>query len=314
MQATITFQGQKFSIDLSHFWDLSIPVKFSLEQLEVFDIPHAKCSPVRIGNFYGDTNKGGSVNCSEITFCPHGNGTHTECIGHISKEKIYIWELLHSEQLFRPCMLVSILPVPISTSGETTSGNHLGTDLVITRTSLLSAILVLNEDQGYANNFLQTLVIRTLPNGKEKCQRNWSFNGPPAYFTLEAVSLLVELGVRHLLVDLPTVDRDDNTYLPVHKIFFRVLLLSSSPMTVETVSQSILATEETKAKTEATAFTLFPKEKYSYEPYTITELCYIDDQLIDGHYFLDLQVSPFEMDAAPSRPLLFPVKAEKACS
>ena len=40
---------------------------------------------------------------------------------------------------------------------------------------------------------------------------------------------------------------------------------------------------------------------------TITELAFVEDAAGDGPYQLDLQVAPFDMDAAPSRPLLFPV-------
>jgi hypothetical protein len=40
---------------------------------------------------------------------------------------------------------------------------------------------------------------------------------------------------------------------------------------------------------------------------TITELCYIDNAVPDGVYLLNLGVSPIAMDAAPSRPLLFPL-------
>ena len=38
---------------------------------------------------------------------------------------------------------------------------------------------------------------------------------------------------------------------------------------------------------------------------TITELIYVEDSIKDGTYILNLQVAPFENDAAPSRPVLF---------
>ena len=43
---------------------------------------------------------------------------------------------------------------------------------------------------------------------------------------------------------------------------------------------------------------------------SITELAWIAPEIPDGLYLLDLQLPPFLADAAPSRPLLFPVHAE----
>ena len=47
---------------------------------------------------------------------------------------------------------------------------------------------------------------------------------------------------------------------------------------------------------------------------TITELAFVADAAADGPYLLDLQVAPFDMDAAPSRPLLFPVSERRRSS
>ena len=41
---------------------------------------------------------------------------------------------------------------------------------------------------------------------------------------------------------------------------------------------------------------------------TLTELVYISDEIIDGDYYLNLQIMPIENDAAPSRPILFKIK------
>jgi hypothetical protein len=43
---------------------------------------------------------------------------------------------------------------------------------------------------------------------------------------------------------------------------------------------------------------------------SITELAYVAPTIRDGWYLLDLQVPPFLTDAAPSRPILFPVRFE----
>jgi hypothetical protein len=39
-------------------------------------------------------------------------------------------------------------------------------------------------------------------------------------------------------------------------------------------------------------------------------MIYVPDELSDDLYALSLQVAPFILDAAPSRPILFPLHAE----
>ncbi len=39
--------------------------------------------------------------------------------------------------------------------------------------------------------------------------------------------------------------------------------------------------------------------------YSITELCSVPTEALEGRVLVSLQVSPIEMDAAPSRPLLY---------
>ena len=40
---------------------------------------------------------------------------------------------------------------------------------------------------------------------------------------------------------------------------------------------------------------------------TITELSYIPDVIVDGFYFINIQLPHFVCDAAPSRPLLYKI-------
>ncbi len=77
-------------IDLKNPIDISIPVSFGKKQLVTFDGPPAKKSAYKAGSFVGDMRHGGSCNCEVYTFSPHLNGTHTECVGHITKERIFV--------------------------------------------------------------------------------------------------------------------------------------------------------------------------------------------------------------------------------
>ena len=53
----------------------------------------------------------------------------------------------------------------------------------------------------------QALVLRTTPNEPDKCTRRYDGESPAPFFTVEAARYLVELGIEHLLVDLPSIDR-----------------------------------------------------------------------------------------------------------
>jgi len=50
--------------------------------------------PYRAGDFVGNVAQGGACNVDIINFTPHGNGTHTECIGHITAEQQSITDAL----------------------------------------------------------------------------------------------------------------------------------------------------------------------------------------------------------------------------
>jgi hypothetical protein len=89
---------------------------------------------------------------------------------------------------------------------------------------------------------------------------------------------LAGTGVEHLLVDLPSVDRmNDGGRLLAHRAFWGM------------PAGTTHATHATRPNA------------------TITELIYVPEQIPDGLYLLSLQVAPFVADAAPSRPLLYPL-------
>jgi len=222
------------NIDLKNPIDISIPVSFGKKQLVAFDGPPAKKHAYKAGSFIGDTRHGGSCNCEVYTFSPHLNGTHTECVGHITKERI------------------SVQSVGLVMSTLVTVKPKKG---------------LINADMLMKANVTEALIIRTLPNGKSKTTRNYSKTQPP-YLTADAMRYIGSLGVQHLLVDFPSVDKVDDAHLTAHHIFWA---------------------KNAKKK-------------------TITELIYVPDSAKDGSYLLNLQVAAFDADAAPSRPVLYRVK------
>jgi len=258
MELAVTRGENSYRIDQEQGIDIAIPVRFDEEGLTAFGAPRAAAAPYAAEGFTGDVEKGGSCNCGLYHFSPHLHGTHTECVGHISKNSLYITDRM--PQAFVAATLITVTP-------ETEAG-----DQVITKQALETAL------QEAAYDFLDALVIRTLPNTAEKTSRDYDGKEMPPYFTSEAMAFIVLAGVQHLLVDLPSIDRmDDGGALANHRMFWNV------PDGVVEISPE-MASEN-----------------------TVTELIYVPEEVKDGKYLLNLQVAAMMADAAPSRPILYEV-------
>lgn len=254
MKVEIALSGKKYLADLNSGIDISIPLH--AEGPRAWYVNRMIIRPVVNEFFTGSVELGGSVNFREIIFNPHGHGTHTETFEHISKESLPIVEALQMHHF--AALVVSITPNKPEETAEWMQEH----DSIISVASFQPL-----EDK---IKQVQALVIRTLPNGPDKKNRNYSNTNFP-YLLPEAMQYLVDLGVQHLLVDLPSVDREeDGGLLKAHHIFW------------DNGSE---------------------KRKRC----TITEFVYVEDHVRDGFYLLNLQIAPFVNDAAPSRPILFPL-------
>ena len=148
----------------------------------------------------------------------------------------------------------------------------LGEDLVITKESISNALDVTFK-LGIPR---EALIIRTLPNSESKKHKNYSKTNPP-YILEEAATFIRESGIKHLLIDLPSVDREeDEGRLLAHKAFWNVKDINN-------------LNEDARLDC------------------TITEMIFVDDSVKDGSYILNLQMAPFENDASPSKPVLFKI-------
>ena len=88
---------------------------------------------------------------------------------------------------------------------------------------------------------------------------------------LNIIKACKETGVKNLLIDLPSIDKEkDDGEVTNHKVFFD--LVTGGNMN------------------------------------TITELIYVPNNVLDGDYLLNLQFMPINNDAAPSRPVLFKIQ------
>jgi kynurenine formamidase len=251
-------------------YDISIPLDFNGPQPGSYGVPAAQAAAYRDGQWVGDVNEGGSCNFQQLTMTPHCNGTHTESVGHVAEEAVPVHRIL--TESFFPATLATIIPEAAALSEERYDPASQESDTLITKQRLV--MLLENSDPA----FLKALVIRTLPNPEEKQFWQYGEDRIPPYFTNEAMEYLHELGIEHLLVDLPSVDRlFDEGKLSNHRIFWEM---------------------------EAAGHTV-DLGNYHTRHRTITEFIFVPDHLADGHYLLNLQIAAFLSDAAPSRPRLY---------
>ncbi len=256
-----------YKFDAENPLDISIPLNFSGAQPNAFGVERATATACETGDFIGDTRRGGSCNFEQIKFIPHCNGTHTESIGHITDGRISVHECL--KDAFIPAVLISAESINAAASDETYAVDLDETDAFITRKSIEKAL------QNFENSSFEGLIIRTLPNDASKKTRAYTVN-PPPFLSTEAMKYIAARGVKHLLVDMPSIDRAfDEGKLSNHRIFWNV--------------------EPGNRQLNETSL--------SYN--TITEMIYVANEIEDGAYLLNLQIAAFLADASPSRPLLF---------
>ena len=244
-----------FQIDLSKPIDISIPLSNNDQNPIAWYIEKPEIEPVKFGDWVGKVSEGSSTNFNNIFFNPHGHGTHTECLGHITREFYSINQCL--KQFFFTSELISIAPEKIND------------DLVITKFQIKQAL---------NSKTPEAIVIRTIPNLEQKKHKNYSKTNPP-YLSEEAVTFIREIGIQHLLIDLPSVDREeDEGKLLAHKAFWNVKDVNN-------------LNDDARLNC------------------TITEMIYVENEIQDGSYFLNLQIASFENDASPSKPILFSVQS-----
>lgn len=255
MLATIN----NFQIDLSKPIDISIPLTNTDENPIAWYIEKPVIEPVVFGDWTGKVSEGkSSTNFNNIFFNPHGHGTHTECLGHITHDFYSINQTL--KQFFFFAKLITIEPEKI------------GDDFVITKEQVQKEL-----SSATSRNLInEALIIRTLPNKNEKKSRKYSNTNPP-YLSEEAAVFIRESKIQHLLIDLPSVDKEhDEGKLLAHKAFWNV-------------KDTVHLNDD--ARTEA----------------TITEMIFVSKEIEDGNYILNLQIASFENDASPSKPVLYKI-------
>ena len=87
MMVSVHTRGRTFAVDVAHPIDLSLPVSPYTPKESQRNAFHCELASAHL---QCDTRLGGSVNAVVCSFAPHGNGTHTECVGHLSVD-VSVW-------------------------------------------------------------------------------------------------------------------------------------------------------------------------------------------------------------------------------
>lgn len=272
MKLTVEVAGRCATVRPDRGIDLATPIDLDGGSPGAFGLPAPTKRAFEAGGFVGDTTRGGSANCFTVTLTPHGDGTHTETVGHLVDDAVPVGELVRHELVL--ARVVTVTPPVRGDVDDTYAGRSDAADRVIDLGSL-SDPLTRASMQG-----ARALVVRTAPEADRRGHA-WVGTNPP-YLTDAAAEAVRDAGIVHLLLDVPSVDReDDGGGLSAHRAFFGLAL-----------GQRALTGPPTRR--------------------TVTELVVVPDACADGLYLLSLSVPRLGLDAAPSRPVLYPLDFDDA--
>ncbi len=248
---------KKVQVDLNKPIDISLVSK-TKKSFKAWYSEEIIFKTIQKEGFIGSVEEGGAVNFKEILINPHANMTHTESVGHISKEKVFINNLIKPNHLV--AQLISINPEIIhQEKGVQKKGDK---------------CVVLSQIENKIDPSVTALILRTQNNYTDLAEKDFSNTNWP-YLAEETAVYIRNMGIKHLLIDQPSVDREvDGGKLLAHKAFWNY------PLTVD-------------------------KER------TISELIGVPEEVKDGIFLLNLLVANIENDASPSRPTLYKVNFVK---
>lgn len=254
MKVKISTNNENFKVDFNRPIDLSLTSKVK-NSFKAWYVDEIKINTIKSEGFIGSVKEGGSVNFRELLINPHGNMTHTESVGHISQDNIYVNEILQSFHFIS--QVITVVPKKEFIIDEN-GGKE--TDLVIDVDQIKNKILPK----------MEAVILRTQNHFEELAYKTYHNTNWP-YLKEETAAYLRNIGVQHLLIDQPSIDKEfDQGKLLAHKAFWN-----------------------------------YPNE--IDQKRTITELIGIPDKVKDGKYLLNISLANIENDASPSRPIIYEI-------
>lgn len=193
MKIQVSRNGQIFTVDLAQPIDCSSTFGDAAKEPSAWYVEPVKIEPVVMGDWVGSVAQGSSVNFYQVMLNPHGNGTHTECYGHIDKGQQKIGE---QQKDFHGWMHFQRLPI------REQNGDRLLLlkDLVIPSEGFPDFVGLEAEGLPFPGHFSNT---------------------NPPFIEAALCAKLAKLGVKHLLTNLPSVDQEeDGGALAAHRAFW----------------------------------------------------------------------------------------------
>lgn len=205
MIAQLDFDGLPLRVHLDRGRSIAIPLDPHGPQPAFFTDEPASARPLRAGDYVGDVRLGGTCNAEVVQLVPHCHGTHTECRGHLTHERLRVQDTVFPE----PCLarLVSVTPEPGAEDGYPRWER-----------APLEAALAPALAKGLP---VEAIVLRTLPN--DPARRATAYEHAPPYPVLSdaAATWLARQPLKHLLVDAPSLDpAHDGGALRVHRLWW----------------------------------------------------------------------------------------------
>lgn len=198
MKTSLSFNNKTYSCSLEKCIDISIPLRAGMHNANAWWAPPVRIEAVRTDSFVGDVKLGGSVNFRNVMLNPHGNGTHTECVGHISSEPYTINQCL--KRFFFVAQLITVLPSQMNDGDKVIMVEAIEKEMI---------------------PGIEAIILRTMPNDDSKLTRQYSGTNFP-YVDNALMQHVVAHHVEHFLIDMPSVDREfDDGKLQAHHTFWQ---------------------------------------------------------------------------------------------
>ena len=216
MIVNVIINNNKKSANLDKPIDLSLCSK-TKNSFKAWYVEEIKANVIKNDDFIGSVEDGGSVNFKELLINPHGNMTHTESVGHISKENVFVNNLLPSFHF--TAQLLTIKPEKATSDGV--SGVKKGDYFVD-----------LKHIENKINPNVNSLIIKTQQDYTSLHEKTYNNTNWP-YLTENAAGYIRDSGILHLLIDQPSVDKEfDDGKLLAHKAFWNYPNIIDSKRTI----------------------------------------------------------------------------------